>query len=285
MHNAAWYGHPEFVQLLIDHNASITKTDKHNRSPLFFACLGKSEKTVHLLLDALITSGAPFSEINTTTKRGRTPLRQAAAHGFVKVVETLLALDVTGEAVRARDSRKGRTALHCAAFRGRYDVVALLLKIGADTSLQDGINGDGLTALELCHTQWAIIGSKEYETTVAMLIDHDPQKAAQDRQLLATAAVHNSRFILEKLHAAGADLKMPDRYGWTPLALAKDFQATEAANFLEKQLALIGVPPTHFITTRAGMSISEDGRLLSMTQPSELPIGYTESLLAELILE
>jgi ankyrin repeat protein len=229
MHNAAWRGHTEVVKFLLEHGASTNKPDKHNRSPLLFATLGKSEETAKFLLDKMLEEGKTIQEINMKTKRNRTPLRQASSKGFTEIVETLLDKIDNPELVNTVDTRKSRSALHCASFRAKSAVVALLLKKGADSDLKDK---DGKTALQLCHEEWAIQGTSLFEDTLSLLIDHDPATAAKDSLLTATAAVNGSKKILEKLAASKADLDQIDRYGWTPLLLARQFRHSEAEAFL-----------------------------------------------------
>jgi ankyrin repeat protein len=208
MHDAAWRGHTEVLKFLLENKASITRMDHHYRTPLFFACLGKSEETVQFLLDKMIEQGLSIKDINKKTLRGRTPLRQAASKGFTKVVQTLLDKIDDLSILNAVDSRKGRSALHCAAYRGKCAVVAALLKKGADSTIKDV---DNKTALQICHEEWAIQETQDFEDTVSLFIKHDPVAAAKDSLLMSTAAVIGSRRILEELHKAEADLDKIDR--------------------------------------------------------------------------
>jgi len=208
MHDAAWRGHTDVLRFLLENKASVTRTDHHNRTPLFFACLGKSEDTVQFLLNKMIEQGLSIEDINKKTLRGRTPLRQAASKGFTEVVQTLLDKIDSLDIVNAVDSRKGRNALHCAAYRGKCAVVAALLKKGADSTIKDT---NDKTALQICHEEWAIQETQDFEDTVSLLIKHDPAAAAKDSLLMTTAAVIGSRRILEELHKAEADLDKIDR--------------------------------------------------------------------------
>ncbi|KAL8718626.1 MAG: hypothetical protein Q9181_008178, partial [Wetmoreana brouardii] len=164
LHAAARGGHRETVEILLLHGADLTRKDHQGRTPLFFACLSlahlpaASEETAKLLLDTMLKKGLKAEEINVVTRRGKTPLRAAAAHGFSTIVESILnLLDPNDkETLDRRDTLKRRSALHCAAFRGHADVVSILLGQGADPDLHDGT---GRTALELCQEQWALHGS------------------------------------------------------------------------------------------------------------------------------
>ena len=48
-----------------------------------------------------------------------------------------------------RDVWKSRSPLHSALTHGRGAVIAILLQHGADPSLRDGEDGNGMTSLEL----------------------------------------------------------------------------------------------------------------------------------------
>ena len=50
----------------------------------------KIQVTAELLVQEQIKRGATFAQINALTKRRRTPLREAAARGFVKVVAAIV---------------------------------------------------------------------------------------------------------------------------------------------------------------------------------------------------
>ncbi|KAL8688974.1 MAG: hypothetical protein Q9218_005244 [Villophora microphyllina] len=285
LHAAAWGGHVDTVKVLLEHGADINKKDHHGRTPLFFACLGSmarlsaSEAVAELLLDGMLQKGLNVEQINAVTKRGRTPLRDAAAHGFSKVVESLLNTinRDNKDTINRRDILHGRSALHCAALHGRADIVAMLIKHGADATLRDGIEGEGKTALELCHDKWVLLELPEYEATISHLINVVPGEAAANRALLATAAEYGSVPVLEKLLNARADLSKPDRYGWTPLILARQYRREEAVTFLSKRVASIGLQPNRWTYTYGDehTTLADDG--LRVLHPGE----RTLSLLAD----
>ncbi|KAL8635663.1 MAG: hypothetical protein Q9228_006868 [Teloschistes exilis] len=257
LHAAALGGYLDTVKVLLDYGADIERKDHHGRTPLSFACWGSvarlpaSEATAEYLLDVMLQKGLKFEQINAITKRSRKPSRAAAAHGFSNVVESLLKMMDSNDkdSINRRDILKGRSPLHCAALHGLAEMVALLLSHGADATLRDGVEEDGKTALELCHAKWALLESPEYESTVAHLIDAVPGEAAAHPALLATAAEYGSVPILEKLFNARADFSKPDRYGWTPLILARQYRRDEAVTFLSKRVASIGLQPTRWTYT------------------------------------
>ncbi|KAL9083000.1 MAG: hypothetical protein Q9165_008696 [Trypethelium subeluteriae] len=273
LHESSWAGFKDCVQILVENGADPNGVDYHQRTPLFFACLGDSQHTIptiKFLLDTLRQRKISISDINRPTKRMRTPLRQAAAHGFTEIVDDLLQMiksaeDIDKDAmINKADTRKRRTSLHCACYRGKTDCVRLLLEAGADVNIVDQ---GGKTALVLAYEQWALSSQSSFEDIVDLLIDKDPVVATKDAELLATAAVNGSKRILEKLHSLEADLNKPDQYGWTPLLLAKQFQRTDAVDFLKQQTAWAATLPSRWINPPSEVTLGADG--LSLTTQSE----------------
>lgn len=259
VHDSAYQGHTKVLEYLLSQGASLNKTDKHNRTPFFAACLGKSQETARYLLDKMLEQNISIEHINVKSKSNRTPLRQAASKGFIEIVQILLDKIEDLDVVNAVDTLpgtllKGRNALHCAAFRGKASVVAALLKKGADSTIKDKYGGKSKTALQLCHEEWAIQGTQDFEDTIAVLIEHDEPAAAQDSLLLTTAALNGSKRILEMLHKAQADLDKIDQYGWTPLLLARQYKHVDAEEFLSRQTM-----PTRWEVEGGVVKVGEDG--------------------------
>jgi ankyrin repeat protein len=269
LHEAARAGHREIVELLInDKGADPNIKDFHDRTPLFFAFLsdpsgrvGESRRTIKFLLETLHQRGFSPSDINSATKRNRTPLRQAAACGFNDILEDLLHMlsnsnANTPAAVNAADTREGQTALHCAAAGGHSECVQLLLDSGADVRIADKSDK---TALQLCYEQWALTNRQCFEDTALLLCAQDPSAAVRDAELPAIAATNNSRKMLEKLAALNVDLARPDQFGWTPLKLAKRSRSFEAKGYLEEYFARDAQLPSRWLDPDGCASLSESG--------------------------
>jgi ankyrin repeat protein len=251
LHKAAFHSTKDCIEILLNHGATPNKLDNHKRTPLFCACVGASatEDKAIFLLDTLLGMKVPLSEINCLTNSHRTPLREAAGHGFEYVVEKLIkvaeaANDFASLALDIPDSRKGMTPLHRAAWLGKTGCLRLLLEANADVTLW---TNDGKTALTLANEQWALASHHEgYEEILSLLIDADTEAAAADPELVAVCAMNGSLRLLQKLANIGADLNCQDKYGWTPIELAQNHQQEDAGRFLKKQAAWSGMLPSEW---------------------------------------
>ena len=97
---------------------------------------------------------------------------KAAKAGDVASVKKLLSGDQS--LVKARDS-DGSTPLHCATWKGHLDVVALLLKSGADVNAVNENEHWGTTPLHAAaHANQAAIAK--------LLIDHGANVKAKDKE-------------------------------------------------------------------------------------------------------
>jgi ankyrin repeat protein len=244
LHLVAQNGHKHTVETLIDYGANLNDGDGHGRTPFWFACNGSSEETAAAMLAALRLRFS-IVEINKPSRRGRTPLRMAVTRGFLQICEDLINMTAAaGLNVQARlnirDTLKGSTALHRAAWVGEV-ACARLLRNNADATLKDF---KGNTAIMLATDQWQMTGEVAFEEIVLCLVDKDQEQAKLNSNLPATAALNGSVCVLEKLHRIGADVNKPDPYGWTPLTLAKRLQYTDVERFLKHQTAWGGTLPS-----------------------------------------
>jgi ankyrin repeat protein/F0F1-type ATP synthase delta subunit len=283
--DAAAAGYKNTVQCLLEHGADPTLVDKHSRTPLFMACLSDSRESVQLLFDALVTRKVPLSGINKTTKSGRTVLRQAAAMGHDILVEGFIKLataenDPASLLIDAKDSKKGMTALHRAAWHGHVSSVRLLLGAKPDIAIKDA---KGKTAIVLAYEQWTLAGDQSaFEEIISLLIEEDPAAASQDAELAAICATNGSTKLLQQLHHLGADLNRQDKYGWTPLELAKKFQKQEAEEFLKQQAAWAGMLPSIWAPFSDKVNISEDGLHITHTSGDRICVSTDKPLPAGL---
>lgn len=218
-----------------------------------------------LLFLVLICSGCPAlaqiapSPAEIAAYRG---LHAAAASGNTAEIEKLVK---AGNPIDARDGHQ-RTPLHVAAHLKRNEAAALLMKLGADANALDAQKYDIVTiaavADDVPMLKVALAGgcrsgnmTSPYDGTAliaAAHLGHDEvvriliaAKAPLDHvnNLHWTATIESivlgnggKRHIatLEALVKAGANLKLADRNGATPLALARGRGYAEMVAILEK---------------------------------------------------
>jgi ankyrin repeat protein len=248
LHLAAQNGHKHAVKTLIDYGANLNDGDGHDRTSFWYACNGQSKDTAAAML-ADLRLRFSIVETNKPSRRGRTPLLMAATRGFWETCQDLITMTAAaGQVVKAvldiRDTRKGFTALHRAAWRGELSCVSLLLQNNVDATLEDL---EGNAALTLATNQWQMTGEAAFEEIVFSLVDKDHEQAKLNSDLPATAASNGSVRVLEKLHRIGADVSKADLYRWTPLTLAKRLQYTDVERFLKHQVAWGGTLPSAWV--------------------------------------
>ncbi len=124
LHLAAWSGSGEAVKALLGRGANVHAEDYDFRTALHYAA--SRAATV-----ALLEAGAEAN--HRWLPWTRTPLLDAAMHGFPDVIEALLE---AGAILQSTDSSHF-TPLHWAAWGGHPAAVKLLLAKGADAYYQD----------------------------------------------------------------------------------------------------------------------------------------------------
>ncbi|MBA4328873.1 MAG: hypothetical protein C0428_11650 [Polaromonas sp.] len=191
-----------------------------------------------------------------------TGLHAAAQKGDTANITRLAA---AGASLNARDGN-GRTPLHVAAFARQREAIRALVKAGADIHLLDRDRYDAVTIAsvaddeETLRTLLALGASAKqitsrYDGTALIAAAHLGHDGVV-RQLIAAGApldhVNNLHWTaaieavvlgdggkrhqqtLQALIAAGANLKLADRHGNTPLQLAKARGYGEMVTMLEK---------------------------------------------------
>ncbi len=124
---AAINGDLNTMKLLLNHGAEVNVDAKFNWTALMVAAAKGHTDAVLILIE----HGA---DVNARDAYQWTPLMRATHSGYQQTVATLLAHSQVN--VNEQDEN-GATALHHAATNGDIEIVELLLKYGAETSIKD----------------------------------------------------------------------------------------------------------------------------------------------------
>ena len=140
LYEAAWNGHKNVVQILIDKGADPNKANQWGQTPVNLAALAGHKDVVKLLLD----KGA---DPNEASRSGTTPLHRASIEGHKYAVQLLLERGAEPNKTTYYDQD---TPLHWAAFEGHLEVIQMLLEGGANRSMTDD---NGKTPVQLAATK------------------------------------------------------------------------------------------------------------------------------------
>ena len=116
---AAFFGRVETLTWLLEHGADPNKPSENQMAvyPINSAAANRGQETALKLVQVLVAHEA---DVNAAQHSGWTPLHQAAAHGFERLVDFLL----EHGADRSLKSEDGRTADDMAAAGGYDDLAA-----------------------------------------------------------------------------------------------------------------------------------------------------------------
>ncbi|THX86342.1 ankyrin [Aureobasidium pullulans] len=148
IHVAAFAGHLEIVQRLIERGMDVNHRGDKDYSPLLAACVGRHRSIVEYLLSL---EGV---EVNRRSHFGKTPLIAASRAGDENICRLLL----DKGAIINLQANNDDTALTAASECGMLSVVQTLLKHGADMEIVGRLGGNALLAAAMCREgQWAEI--------------------------------------------------------------------------------------------------------------------------------
>ncbi|XP_047104927.1 ankyrin repeat domain-containing protein 16-like [Schistocerca piceifrons] len=132
LHTAALHGRASVLQFLLSSECGcremLSCTDMCGVSPFLDAAASGSLETVKVILSY-------YDALGDKDKKGLSALHHAARTGSVLVIEFLV--KELGADVNSISDIDRVTPLHVAAREKQSDVVHLLMKLGADTSLTD----------------------------------------------------------------------------------------------------------------------------------------------------
>ncbi|CAH2306652.1 serine threonine- phosphatase 6 regulatory ankyrin repeat subunit B isoform X1 [Pelobates cultripes] len=206
LHLAAYNGHYQALELLLQSFADVDIRDEKGRTPLDLAAFKGHTECV----ESLINQGASVLVKDLVTER--TPLHAAVINGHTSCLRLLLEMTDTTEVVDVVDSKK-QTPLMLAVAYGHIDAVSLLLEKEASVDAADVY---GCTALH----RGIMTG---HEECIQMLLDQEASllwKDCRGRTPLHFAAARGHATLLSELlqmALSEGDCNFRDNEGYTLL--------------------------------------------------------------------
>jgi len=200
IHVAARSGHTQIITLLLKENANVNAVANGGLTALHRAILHGEIGSVKTLLNG-------NADVNLADEGGNTPLHDAA--GNIEIVNLLLN---AGAQVKVAERKSGNTPLHAAVFRDKLNIVAALLKAGADVNAENEWEATPLHFASSPETAAALLKAKAKVNAVN----------SGGRTPLHYAARNGFDQVVRTLLGAGADVNIGRNIDGTPLFLAAD---------------------------------------------------------------
>ncbi len=238
--------YPEIAEIFIQRGADLNAKNSEGETPLSVCCYHGANEVINVLcrhgaatdsIDEAVSAG-DVKRTEAMIKRNRKLLfeefgdegelvNMAARRGRTDVVALLLSM---GAAIEARDVGE-RTPLHLAVSQGHRETAALLLSRGASVS---AIDGNGATPLHLAATA----------NLATLLIEKGAKIEARDRDgnsPLHRASLRGAGDVVEILIKHGASVKEKNNKGLQPLDMACDWDNYKAVQCLLEHGAVADV--------------------------------------------
>lgn len=232
---AASEGKKDIVAWLLFKNASTEIADNDLCTPIYSATENKHAVVVNQLIQAK-------ANVNFINKNGYTSSQMAVFNNDISTLKLLIG----AKANLNLADKEGCTPLHLAAFNNLTDIVALLLMTTIDKNQQ---NNDGNTPLHLAMqeghpkvTEQLIAAKADFTlknkgnlTPLELLKTDINLGDSEGNTLLHHAAREGHTQAIEILLAAGADMHLRNKKGYTPIvSAAKNNQLTVVKFLLSK---------------------------------------------------
>ena len=220
----------ELVAMFLNRGVDVNAKDAAGATLLHHA-VQDTDYTIHYKMADLVHFGA---DVHARDKDGRTPMHWAAVQGYkTEGISFLINHDAD---VNAADEQ-GVTPLHVAAARGDADVIAVLVKAGADMR---AVTKNGKTVWD-----FAVDGGKDYQAQVL--------KADAAKVLLARHKKAEAQKVVEQVKQVERkpvdpwQLLSPDRVAFSATERGLGYRLTEIFNFSARTYTQI----THNIGTKS----------------------------------
>jgi ankyrin repeat protein len=236
LHIAAYNGHKEIVEMLIEKAADAGAVDKYLGTPLHYAAKGGHMEIAEMLIE----KGA---NVSAATKDGWTPLCWAANNGHREIKDMVFGsigqkevaemLIKRGADVNAK-VKYGSTPLHMAANCGHKEIGDMLIENLADVDAKDE---DGETPLHWAAQQ----GHKEIaEVLIEKMADVDAANKDGETPLHRVAR-EGKKEMVQMLVDGEADVDAVDNKGKSPLDVSWEKDPSSPLTLLLLLKSKIGI--------------------------------------------
>lgn len=253
LHTLSYFGLSEFVEGRPELQSAQDEFDGFGLLPMDYALMNSNKKMCLWLLEQMIKSGSrrdptrgryslshaaialEWDEVldrliannynmNLTSRKGRTPIAEAAALANRSAVHILLKAKVDLE---TRDE-EGKNPLLLALQREHLDVASSILEEDVDIDAQDN---EGMSALHYAVDSLNLdIVSKVLQKKPRM---QKTAKKYSEQSPIHLAAEHDKADILQELHKHGSALETPCMSGYRPMHIAAFNNSLKVARTLK----------------------------------------------------
>lgn len=218
LHMAAATNSARLVALLLRWNASVNAVDASNRTALHLA----AERGYSDVAQVLLKNSA---SLTARDRSGRSSFFAACAEGRRDAARLLW---FSGADLKERDA-SGRSVLHAAASSGHEEIFEMLLSAGMSIEPKDHY---GITPLQEAAEQgWALIVERLLDLGVNVEAKCTGGASALH---FACTATNAPEAVVQLLLQRGADLRVQDALGRTPLLLAVQLSTVRVVKILAK---------------------------------------------------
>ncbi|XP_046371140.2 ankyrin repeat domain-containing protein 50-like [Haliotis rufescens] len=235
---AVYYGHRDMFKFLVSQGANVSQVDDDGDNILHWACIGGHVSMVKYLLSQHII------DINSRSKKGKTPLMKAAYYGQSDVLKFLVSeganvslVDDDGDNIlhwaciggqvgvvkyllsqysvdiNSR-AKMGKTPLMKAAYYGHRDVLEFLVSKGANVSMVDD-DGDNIIHYASIRGQVEVL-----KHIISRGIVNIRSRGKYGRTPLMRSAYYGNRKVFDLLVSEGGRISSVDDKGYNILHLA-----------------------------------------------------------------
>lgn len=249
----------DVVKLLVEHGCDLNLANMKGITGLWISCNAEHSEIVKYLISI------PKCDTNKVNNEGNSPLWILSSKNNLELVKYLVENNSTGTSVDLNCSNNlGQTPLFISCFRGNLEIVKYLISKGAHKNKSDNQNQSPLfiackenhleivqflisngadvnkpnnqgATLLFCAVNWNQIEIAKFLLEKTHIDKNKPNKDNQSP--LSIAIQRGLTSMVQLLVSNGVEFRKSDKFGITPLELAKSFNRPDIVAFLSEKLS------------------------------------------------